>query len=289
MPKQRNGVYLHQVDKNVLLRIVDDGVGFDMKEQSNKAGSYGLNNIRERVVGMGGTVKIISFKGQGTSVEIKVPVIRRKLQVIKVMLVDDHEMVRLGVSSYLSIQEDIEVVGEAENGKIGYEKALELRPDVILMDLVMEEMDGIDSTKAILKDWPEAKIIIVTSFIDDEKVYPAIEAGAAGYLLKTSTAHEIADAIRATYRGERVLEPEVTHKMMERLTKQEPVLHEDLTNREHEILMLIAQGKSNQEIADELFITLKTVKTHVSNILAKLDVDDRTQAAIYAFQHGLAK
>ena len=193
---------------------------------------------------------------------------------IKVMLVDDHEMVRLGVSSYLSIQEDIEVVGEAENGKIGYEKALELRPDVILMDLVMEEMDGIDSTKAILKDWPEAKIIIVTSFIDDEKVYPAIEAGAAGYLLKTSTAHEIADAIRA----------------MERLTKkQEPVLHEDLTNREHEILMLIAQGKSNQEIADELFITLKTVKTHVSNILAKLDVDDRTQAAIYAFQHGLAK
>ena len=202
---------------------------------------------------------------------------------IKVMLVDDHEMVRLGVSSYLSIQEDIEVVGEAENGKIGYEKALELRPDVILMD-------GIDSTKAILKDWPEAKIIIVTSFIDDEKVYPAIEAGAAGYLLKTSTAHEIADAIRATYRGERVLEPEVTHKMMERLTKkQEPVLHEDLTNREHEILMLIAQGKSNQEIADELFITLKTVKTHVSNILAKLDVDDRTQAAIYAFQHGLAK
>ena len=207
---------------------------------------------------------------------------------IKVMLVDDHEMVRLGVSSYLSIQEDIEVVGEAENGKIGYEKALELRPDVILMDLVMEEMDGIDSTKAILKDWPEAKI--VTSFIDDEKVYPAIEAGAAGYLLKTSTAHEIADAIRATYRGERVLEPEVTHKMMERLTKkQEPVLHEDLTNREHEILMLIAQGKSNQEIADELFITLKTVKTHVSNILAKLDVDDRTQAAIYAFQHGLAK
>ncbi|HDM0541027.1 TPA: response regulator transcription factor, partial [Staphylococcus aureus] len=99
---------------------------------------------------------------------------------IKVMLVDDHEMVRLGVSSYLSIQEDIEVVGEAENGKIGYEKALELRPDVILMDLVMEEMDGIDSTKAILKDWPEAKIIIVTSFIDDEKVYPAIEAGAAG-------------------------------------------------------------------------------------------------------------
>ncbi|MDA9462393.1 MULTISPECIES: response regulator transcription factor [Enterococcus] len=209
---------------------------------------------------------------------------------IKVLLVDDHEMVRLGVSSYLSIQEDIEVIGEAEDGRQGYEKAMALRPDVILMDLVMEEMDGIESTKAILKDWPEAKIIIVTSFIDDEKVYPAIEAGATGYLLKTSTAHEIADAIRATQRGERVLEPEVTSKMMEKMSRRnEPILHDDLTNRENEILMLISEGKSNQEIADELFITLKTVKTHVSNILAKLEVEDRTQAAIYAFKHGLVK
>ena len=173
--------------------------------------------------------------------------------------------------------------------KIGYEKALSLRPDVILMDLVMDEMDGIEATKAILADWPEAKIIIVTSFIDDEKVYPAIEAGAAGYLLKTSTAHEIADAIRATQRGERVLEPEVTTKMMDRLTNRTPILHDDLTNREKEVLLLIAEGKSNQEIADELFITLKTVKTHVSNILSKLEVEDRTQATIYAFKHGLTK
>lgn len=208
---------------------------------------------------------------------------------IKVLLVDDHEMVRLGVSSYLSIQDDIEVIGEAENGRVGYEKALELRPDVILMDLVMDEMDGIESTKLILNDWPEAKIIIVTSFIDDEKVYPAIEAGAAGYLLKTSTAHEIAEAIRATQRGERVLEPEVTTKMMDRLTNRIPILHEDLTNREQEVLLLIAEGKSNQEIADALFITLKTVKTHVSNILSKLEVEDRTQATIYAFKHGLIK
>ena len=208
---------------------------------------------------------------------------------IKVLLVGDHEMVRLGVSSYLSIQDDIEVIGEAENGRVGYEKALELRPDVILMDLVMDEMDGIESTKLILNDWPEAKIIIVTSFIDDEKVYPAIEAGAAGYLLKTSTAHEIAEAIRATQRGERVLEPEVTTKMMDRLTNRTPILHEDLTNREQEVLLLIAEGKSNQEIADSLFITLKTVKTHVSNILSKLEVEDRTQATIYAFKHGLIK
>ena len=209
---------------------------------------------------------------------------------IRVLLVDDHEMVRLGVSSYLSIQSDVEVVGEAENGEDGYEKAMALRPDVILMDLVMEVMDGIESTKKILKEWPEARILIVTSFIDDEKVYPAIEAGASGYLLKTSTAHEIANAIRKTYNGERVLEPEVTTKMMEQLSnRNRHVLHEELTNRQQEILLLIAQGMSNQEIADELFITLKTVKTHVSNILAKLEVEDRTQAAIYAFKHGLIK
>ena len=208
---------------------------------------------------------------------------------INVLLIDDHEMVRLGVSSYLSIQKDIEVVGEAENGLIGYKKALDLRPDVILMDLVMEVMDGIESTKKILGEWPAAKILIVTSFIDDEKVYPAIQAGASGYLLKTSTAREIADAIRATKRGERVLEPEVTTKIVQQATKSRKELHEDLTKREQEVLLLISEGKSNQEIADQLFITLKTVKTHVSNILAKLEVEDRTQAAIYAFKHHLVK
>lgn len=209
---------------------------------------------------------------------------------IKVLLVDDHEMVRIGVASYLAVQDDIEVVGEAENGKVGFEKALELRPDVIMMDLVMDVMDGIESTKKIMAAWPEAQILIVTSFIDDEKVYPAIEAGAKSYILKTSTAAEIADAIRATNKGESVLEPEVTTKMMHRLTQRpEPNLYEDLTKRETEVLKLIAQGKSNQEIADELFITLKTVKTHVSNILSKLQVEDRTQAAIYALKHKIAE
>lgn len=206
---------------------------------------------------------------------------------ISVLLVDDHEMVRLGVSSYLLVQEDIEVIGEAEDGREGYEKAIQLRPDVILMDLVMDEMDGIESTQLILKEWPAAKILIVTSFIDDEKVYPAMQAGAAGYLLKTSSAAEIADAIRATQRGERVLESEVSDKMSQRKSYEAAQLHEELTIREKEVLMLIAEGKSNQEIADELFITLKTVKTHVSNILSKLEVEDRTQAAIYAFKHNL--
>ena len=156
------------------------------------------------------------------------------------------------------------------------------------MDVQMPGMDGIEATKTILKAWPEAKIIILTSFIDDEKVYPAIEAGAASYILKTSTAEEIANTIRKTAQGQSVLEPEVTNKMMNRLTHPaEPKLYEDLTNREREVLGLIAKGRSNQEIADELFITLKTVKTHVSNILAKLQVDDRTQAAIYAIKNQL--
>lgn len=207
---------------------------------------------------------------------------------INVLIVDDHEMVRLGISTYLGVQDDIHVVDQAVNGKEGIEKALALRPDAILMDLVMPEMDGIEATKTILKAWPEAKIIILTSFIDDEKVYPAIEAGAASYILKTSTAEEIANTIRKTAQGQSVLEPEVTNKMMNRLTHPaEPKLYEDLTNREREVLGLIAKGRSNQEIADELFITLKTVKTHVSNILAKLQVDDRTQAAIYAIKNQL--
>ncbi|MBI0578900.1 response regulator transcription factor [Neobacillus cucumis] len=209
---------------------------------------------------------------------------------IRVLFVDDHEMVRIGVSAYLSAQPDIDVVGEADNGKRGVELALELRPDIILMDLVMKEMDGIEATKQIIEQWPEAKVIIVTSFLDDEKVYPALEAGATSYMLKTSKASEIADAVRATYHGQSVLEPEVTGKMMVKMRqKNQHLPHEELTSRELEILLLMAEGKTNQDIADELFIALKTVKTHVSNILSKLRVQDRTQAVIYAFKHSLTK
>lgn len=207
---------------------------------------------------------------------------------IKVLFADDHEMVRIGVSAYLSAQPDIEVIAEADDGAPAVTLALELKPDIILMDLVMKEMDGIEATKQIIEEWPEAKIIIVTSFLDDEKVYPALEAGATSYMLKTSKADEIAKAIRATYAGQSILEPEVTGKIMSKMrNKQETELHDDLTEREMEVLLLIAQGKSNQEIADELFIALKTVKVHVSNILGKLEVQDRTQAVIYAFKHGL--
>ncbi|MEN1966634.1 response regulator transcription factor [Lentibacillus sp. N15] len=207
---------------------------------------------------------------------------------ISVLFADDHEMVRIGVSAYLAAQPDIEVIAEADDGHAAVEQSLRLRPDVILMDLVMKDMNGIDATREIIDQWPEAKIVIITSFLDDEKVYPALEAGATSYMLKTSKASEIADAIRSTYNGKPILEPEVTGKLMDRM-RQKPadVLHEQLTEREMEILLLMAKGKTNQEIADDLFIALKTVKVHVSNILGKLQVHDRTQAVIYAFHHEL--
>ena len=209
---------------------------------------------------------------------------------IKILLVDDHEMVRIGVSAYLQIQADMEVIGEAVNGREAVDKALELRPDIILMDMVMPEMNGAEATAAIIAEWPEAKIIIVTSFLDDDKVYPALEAGAVSYILKTSNAKRIADAIRDTLKGQTVLEPEVTTKMMQKMRAgTERSLHEELTERELEILLLIAQGRTNQAIADDLFIAVKTVKTHVSNLLSKLEVQDRTQAAIYAFHNKLVK
>lgn len=209
---------------------------------------------------------------------------------IRILFADDHEMVRIGVSSYLSAQPDMEVIAEADDGAPAVKLALELKPDIILMDLVMKEMDGIEATKQIISQWPEAKIIIVTSFLDDEKVYPALEAGATSYMLKTSKAEEIAKAIRATFEGQSILEPEVTGKIMTKMRKKpEKELFQDLTEREMEVLLLMTEGKTNQEIADELFISLKTVKVHVSNILGKLEVGDRTQAVIYAFKHNLVE
>lgn len=207
---------------------------------------------------------------------------------IRILLVDDHEMVRIGVSAYLQAQPDMDVVAEATNGQEAVSLALEHKPDIILMDMVMPIMNGAEATREIVQKWPEAKVMIVTSFIDDDKVYPALEAGAISYLLKTSKASHIADSIRKTLNGDAVLEPEVTNKMMKRMRQgAEQALHDDLTDRELEVLLLMAEGKTNQDIANTLFIALKTAKTHVSNILSKLEVSDRTQAVIYAFEHQL--
>ena len=204
---------------------------------------------------------------------------------MKILLVDDHQMVRLGLKSYLELQEDIAEVSEAVNGKEGVEKPLASRPDVIIMDIVMPEMNGIEATLAILKEWPEAKILILTSYLDNEKIYPVLDAGAHGYMLKTSSAEEILRAVKKVAKGEFAIETEVSKKVEYHRNHIE--LHEDLTARERDILGLLAKGYENQRIADELFISLKTVKTHVSNILSKLEVSDRTQAVVYAFQHHL--
>ncbi|MBD8031915.1 response regulator transcription factor [Solibacillus merdavium] len=208
---------------------------------------------------------------------------------IKVVIVDDHEMVRIGVAAYLSAQPDIEVIGEATNGEEAVEKVLSLKPDIVLMDNVMPIKTGAEATAEILAQWPQAKVMIVTSFIDDDKLYPALEAGAVSYILKTSNAKQIAEAIRKTMAGETVLEPEATTKVMARMRGTVPALHDHLTDREMEVLLCMTRGLANQEIAEELFIALKTVKTHVSNILSKLEVQDRTQAVVYAFQNGLVK
>lgn len=208
---------------------------------------------------------------------------------IRVAVVDDHEMVRKGIISYLITEPEIEVVGEANSGNNAVKLVLEKRPEVVLMDLLMENGTGIDATIEILKDFPECKIIIITSFYDDEQVFPAIEAGAFSYMLKTATAEEVVKAIRKAVAGEAVIEPKVANRMMNRLRTQERKPHDDLTEREIEVLMCIGEGMTNQEISEELFIGIKTVKTHVSNILSKLEVADRTQAAVYANRNGIIK
>lgn len=209
------------------------------------------------------------------------------MDTLSIILIDDHEMVRLGLKSYLNLQPDVEVVAEAINGQEGVKLALELRPQVIIMDLVMPEMSGIEATLAILKEWPEAKILVLTSYLDNAKIYPVLEAGAKGYMLKTSSAEELLHAIRKVARGELAIETEVDKKVHD-LNINQP-LHHQLTARERDILSLLAKGYDNQRIADESFISLKTVKTHVSNILSKLNVTDRTQAVVYAFEHGLVE
>ncbi|PFG14530.1 response regulator [Bacillus sp. es.036] len=209
---------------------------------------------------------------------------------IKMMIVDDHDMVRKGLKAYLLTEPDFQIIGEGANGKEAVSLANELHPDVILMDLIMPEMTGIEATKEIMATLPNTKIIIITSFYDDEQVFPAIEAGAFSYLLKTASADEIIATIRKAIQDESVIEQKVAQKMMNQLrSKPKKPLHEELTKREKEVLLLIGEGKTNSQIAEELYIGLKTVKTHVSNILGKLGVNDRTQAAVYAIRNGMVR
>lgn len=213
-------------------------------------------------------------------------------QAIKVIIVDDHLVVRQGLKTFLDLQNDILVVGEAGDGQSAVELAQRLHPDVILMDLVMPRLDGISATRLVKAFSPDIKVIALTSFTEDEKVFPAIQAGASSYLLKDVSPDDLVEAIRAVSHGEARLHPEILRKLMQQVSKQpvpvQGVEKENITEREMEVIRLVAQGKSNHEIAQALVISEKTVKTHISNILSKLQLDDRTQLAVYAFRNGLA-
>ena len=210
---------------------------------------------------------------------------------IRVLVADDHAIVRKGIRALLATEADIEVVGEAADGKEAVEKAERLRPDVVLMDLVMPEMDGIEATRRITTRQPETRILVLTSFAEDEKVFPALKAGALGYLLKDAGPEELVRAIRQVYCGESSLHPAIARKVLQELSRppERPPTPEPLTERELEVLRLIARGKSNREIAAELVISEATVRTHVSNILGKLQLTSRTQAALYALREGIAE
>jgi NarL family two-component system response regulator LiaR len=208
--------------------------------------------------------------------------------VISVLIADDHPFVRHGLRTYLETLDDLEVVGEASDGSEAVELAGQLLPEVVLMDLVMPELDGVEATRAIRAASPSTKVIVLTSFDDDEKVFPAIKAGAAGYLLKDVHPAELAEAVRKASRGEALLAPSVAARLMQEVSGERPAAA-GLTERELEVLRLIARGMSNKLIAHELVVSEKTVKTHVSNILAKLHLADRTQAALYAVREGLAE
>lgn len=212
---------------------------------------------------------------------------------IKIMIVDDHDMVRIGLRTYLMLEPKFEVIAEAGNGADAVKQLQELgeveRPHIVLMDLMMPEMDGIAATRAIMANHPNMKIVMLTSFLEDDKVYGAIEAGAVSYVLKTVSAEELIYAINGAFKGMPVMTADVSQALTRGLRQRNAQSgDEDLTEREKEVLLLIADGQSNKEIAEELHISIKTVKTHVSNLLMKCELEDRTQLAVLAHRKGWA-
>ncbi len=216
---------------------------------------------------------------------------------IRVLLVDDHAVVRQGLRTFIELQEDMEVVGEGSDGREAVDLASRLEPDVILLDVVMPGMDGVEATRKILEGSPQSRVLILTSFSGDDQIFPAIRAGAQGYLLKDIQPRDLVQAIRETYQGKSQLHPDIAHRLMSAVASNPPARQEQtipfskdlqgLTDREREVLDLIARGLNNREIAQKMVISEKTVKTHVSNLLDKLNLQDRTRAAIWALKHGL--
>jgi two-component system, NarL family, response regulator LiaR len=212
---------------------------------------------------------------------------------ITILVVDDHAVVREGLRTFLGLQDGFEIVGEAADGEEAVERAEQLDPDVILMDLVMPNRDGVSAMQVLKERASRSRVIVLTSFLEDDRLLPALEAGAAGYLLKNSQPAELARAVRAAHAGEAIIDPTVAARLVRALSERSPVAAHDrtvldhLTRRERDVLVLIARGRSNKRIALELGISEKTVKTHVGHVLTKLDVTDRTQAAVLAVQAGL--
>ncbi len=207
---------------------------------------------------------------------------------IRLVIAEDHQVVREGLKVFLDAQPDIEVVGEASNGKEALEAVRELGPDILLLDLLMPEMDGLEVLRTLAKENPDLKVLVLTSALDDRLVIPAVRAGAAGYVLKTVSSSELVDAVRSVAEGKPVLHPEITRMLMREVRKGPGAIGgESFTQREMEVLSLIAHHMTNKEIAEELGISEKTVKTHVSNILSKLGVSSRADAARYAKEQGL--
>jgi len=207
---------------------------------------------------------------------------------IRILIVDDHQLVRQGFMALLSVKPGVEVVGQAKNGVEAIELAQSLVPDIILMDLLMPEKNGIEATREIKANNPDARILIITSFAEDENVYQAIKAGALGYLLKDSSPQDLMQAIHDVCHGKMSLHPDIALKLIEELNRptQKPNTEEPLTEREVEVLKLVAKGYSNQEIAEKLVVSERTIGAHVSNILSKLHLANRTQAALYALREG---
>ena len=207
---------------------------------------------------------------------------------IRILIADDHELVRQGLVALLSVKPGVDVVGQAGDGVEAIELASSLKPDIILMDLLMPRKNGIEATREIKTDNPDARILIITSFAEDENVYQAIKSGALGYLLKDSSPQDLLQAIHDVCEGRMSLHPNIALKLIEELNKpaESPATDEPLTEREVEVLKLVAKGRSNQEIAEKLVVSERTVGAHVSNILSKLHLANRTQAALYALRKG---
>ena len=279
-------IYLKQSARRIALTIVDNGCGFTPADIQKK-GSMGLKGMQERAARINGRLTITSKPGEGASYTCGGA---RMSKAINVFIVDDHAVVREGIRALLATEPNIAVVGTAANGVEAIPLIQQKQPDVVLMDLVMPEMNGIETIQALVSQQVQSRILVLTSFATNDMIFPAIKAGALGYLLKDSGPQTLIDAIQQVYKGESWLHPKIARKLLQEISPlpQPKTAVEPLTARELEVLRQIAQGLTNQEIAETLNISEATVRTHVSHILKKRHLASRTQAALYALREGLA-